>query len=258
MGYSTDFYGRFDFNKALDDDTYELLQGLATTRRMKRNVDPKYGTDGEFYIEDDNVGVLDYNNPPSTQPGLWLQWIPTEDRLHLEWDGGEKFYSYDEWLEYLIKAILSPRGYTLNGTVKYQGEEYSDHGTITITNNVVVRTSHEQLDAFKTEAINELLSVPEALVVAQVSDNKYLRQEAQKLSKNEKRIATLSTYAYGPKDTVIALRAAAKEHDLVFVELYREDTRLKTYVEFEVKGEYRNVQTFQQSLRKAIKEYNGE
>ncbi len=36
MGYTTDFTGAFKLNKPLDDETYNLLVGLATTRRIKR------------------------------------------------------------------------------------------------------------------------------------------------------------------------------------------------------------------------------
>ena len=145
MGYTTEFSGQFTFNKPLDDDTYQLVTGLATTRRMKRNVDEeKYGKDGEFYIEGggyagqaDEDNIVDYNRPPADQPGLWLQWVPTDDRWHLEWDGGEKFYYYVEWLEYLIKKIFAPRGYVLHGEVRWRGEDFDDIGVITVEDNKV-------------------------------------------------------------------------------------------------------------------------
>jgi len=60
-----------------------------------------------------------------------------EDKITIEWDGGEKFYKYSEWIEYLIKKILKPRGYKLNGEVKWEGEENEDMGIIVIKNNVV-------------------------------------------------------------------------------------------------------------------------
>lgn len=151
MGYQTDFFGQFDFNKPLDDSTYKFLVGLASTRRMKRDnekLKEKYnrdfGTDGEYFCEvTENFGqvhddtVVEYNQPPRTQPSLWLQWIPTEDRLHLEWDGNEKFYEYIEWLEYLIKNIIAPRGYILNGEVEWEGEERGDTGRIEVVDNII-------------------------------------------------------------------------------------------------------------------------
>ena len=119
MGYSTYFDGQFDLDKPLDDETYELLRKLNYTRRMARNIEG-YGVEGEFFVdgedEDEDTpfsghgqketeDIIDYNRPPSTQPGLWCQWVPTEDKLHIEWDGGEKFYEYIGWIEYIIEKI---------------------------------------------------------------------------------------------------------------------------------------------------------
>ena len=144
MGYTTEFEGKFNLNKKLDDDTFKLLNGLATTRRMKRNVEG-FGNEGEFFIDglgfcgqDNDITVIDVNKPPTTQPSLWLQWIPTEDKMSIEWDGNEKFYHSLEWIKYLIDTILKPRGYILNGTVYCQGEEENDTWNITIDENEVI------------------------------------------------------------------------------------------------------------------------
>lgn len=147
MGYTTDFNGKFKFNKQLDEEIYNLLVGLATTRRMKRQgLDPKYGYQGEFYFnkndfsnagQTEDTSIVDYNEPPDTQPSLWLQWIPTNDSMFLEWDGGEKFYSYIEWLEYLINKILAPHGYSLTGEVYWYGEDRDDNGIIEIVDNKI-------------------------------------------------------------------------------------------------------------------------
>jgi hypothetical protein len=144
MGYSTDFEGKFTIDKPVDDETYKLLRGLATTRRMKRRVDSKYGVDGEFYVEDlEDFGqkhtpdIIDYNTPPSTQPGLWCQWLIQKDKQTIEWDGGEKFYNYVEWIKYIINRILKPRGYIVNGRVEWYGEDRNDGGVIVVNNNAV-------------------------------------------------------------------------------------------------------------------------
>ena len=143
MGYTTDFVGAFELNKKLDEKTHKFLKGLGTTRRMARNLEG-FGVEGEFFIPiDDDYGqkrtpdVIDYNRPPSTQPGLWCQWIPTEDGMSIIWNSGEKFYKYVEWIRYIIGTTLAPRGYVLNGSVKWFGEERSDVGVITIADNVV-------------------------------------------------------------------------------------------------------------------------
>lgn len=151
MGYTTDFEGEFELNKKLDDETFKLLKGLNKTRRMARTgLDKKYGIEGEFYIpEDGNCGQSDMtgvpehgqNTPPKTQPGLWCQWTPErgegKDPDVIKWDGGEKFYEYVAWIKYIIERILKPRGYTLTGSVMWQGEEMGDRGRITIRKNKV-------------------------------------------------------------------------------------------------------------------------
>lgn len=146
MGYTTEFEGRFTLNRQLDAETLTFLRKFNETRRMKRRVPEKYGVEGEFYV--DGVGlfgqgedgtIIDYNEPPSTQPDLWCKWRPTDDGAAIEWDGAEKFYAYVEWLEYLITNVLAPKGYVLNGEVRYQGERQDDRGRIVATDNKVKR-----------------------------------------------------------------------------------------------------------------------
>jgi len=48
----------------------------------------------------------------------------------LEWDRGEKFYDYAEWLKYLIDTFLTPWGIELSGEVTWQGEEVGDVGVL--------------------------------------------------------------------------------------------------------------------------------
>lgn len=145
MGYTTDFSGAFQLNKPLTVKDFTFLQKLNETRRMARNVDEsKYGVEGEFYVDGGGVygqaqeaNIIDFNRPPRTQPGLWCQWTPNEDGTAIEWDGGEKFYNYVEWIKYLIEKILAPRGYVLNGEVNWYGEDSYDVGVICIKDNVV-------------------------------------------------------------------------------------------------------------------------
>ena len=137
MGYTTEFEGSFSLNKVLDKETHDFLVKLSNTRRMARKVDKKYGVEGEFYVEDNDENVIDSGIPPKTQPGLWCQWTPTEDGKGLEWDDGEKFYEYEAWLVYIINKILEPKGYVVNGKVKWQGEEMKDRGNLIVKNNKV-------------------------------------------------------------------------------------------------------------------------
>lgn len=133
------------------------------TRRMKRRVDEAFGIDGEFFVfgegfagqtKDDSI--VEYNTAPETQPGLWLQWVPTQDGTAIEWDGNEKFYCYTEWLVYLIHKVLAPNGYVLNGEVTWQGEETGDVGTLSVKDN---RVFEKPWKGKKTEVTPENVSV---------------------------------------------------------------------------------------------------
>lgn len=142
MGYTTEFRGQFSLDKKLDTETYNLLKKLSETRRMARKVPEEYGVEGEFFFDgkgfmgqDVDDTVIDGNRPPSTQPSLWCQWVPTSDRKNIEWAGGEKFYEYTEWIQYIIDKILIPRGYSLSGSVCFQGEDSGDSGVIGIEGN---------------------------------------------------------------------------------------------------------------------------
>ena len=158
MGYTTDFEGAFELNKPLSEEHRAYLNKFNETRRMKRDAtkaaelaDPvreaaelPIGTEGEYFVgadgfagQDRDDSIVEYNDPPSTQPGLWCQWTPSEDGSAIEWDLGEKFYYYVEWLEYIIKNFLQPWGYTLNGSVIWQGEEMGDRGRITVKENEI-------------------------------------------------------------------------------------------------------------------------
>jgi hypothetical protein len=63
--------------------------------------------------------------------------VPNEEGTAIEWDGGEKFYYYIEWITYLIDNFIGPWGYVLNGTVQWYGEDRDDIGMIIIKDNTV-------------------------------------------------------------------------------------------------------------------------
>lgn len=151
MGYTTDFEGRFTLDKPLAPEHATYLRKFNRTRRMKRNPERAgampdaeriaaglpIGDQAGYFVgglgfagQDDDPSVEDHNRPPRGQPGLWCQWVPTEDGSGIEWDGGEKFYYYVEWLRYICDHFLEPWGYTLSGKVEYQGESDEDKGAV--------------------------------------------------------------------------------------------------------------------------------
>ncbi len=154
MGYETQFEGNFKIDRPLDATTKKRIDGLCTTRRMGRDLTKlgmskeqaqTYGDQGEFYMEgigfkgqEKDASVFDQNKPPRTQPGLWCNWMYNEKSCTIEWNGQIKFYEHVEWIVYLVNSILKPKGYVLNGEVKWQGEKKCDHGVIIMQNNTLV------------------------------------------------------------------------------------------------------------------------
>ena len=128
----------------------------------KRNPEEIYGKYGEFYVGEDDTGIIDYNIPPGhlpfsagsfeanllnvekykLQPGLWCNWT-THNGSALSWDGGEKFYNYIEWLKYMIDNFFIPWGIKLNGKIEWTGEAKDDLGLITVVDNKVTTKTGE-------------------------------------------------------------------------------------------------------------------
>lgn len=158
MGYHTDFDGSLTITPSVKPEHAAYLRQFCETRRMKRNAafaetldDPiriaaglPIGEDGAYFVgaggflgQDSDASVVDYNNEPAGQPSLWCHWTVHEDGDALCWNEGEKFYSYTDWLEYLIKHFYGPWGYTLNGEISWSGEDDGDRGIIYVKDNAV-------------------------------------------------------------------------------------------------------------------------
>ena len=166
MGYTTYFDGEFRLSPTLTAEHAAYLTAFASTRRMARDAtattlrsDPlraatglPVGLEGGYFVSEEgfrgqglgSIGtgsypdVIDHNHPPSGQPGLWCQWIPTDDGAAIVWDENEKFGNYIEWLQYIIEHFLTPWGYALNGEVTWNGEEPDDFGKISVVSSSVV------------------------------------------------------------------------------------------------------------------------
>jgi len=91
---------------------------------------------------DESVG----RGHPGGQPGYWCQWVPNADGTELSWDGGDKFYEYVEWIEYLVETFFTPWGYTLSGEVEWFGEDRADHGKIEIIDNNQIIVYHARIE----------------------------------------------------------------------------------------------------------------
>lgn len=150
MGYTTIFGGSVAVDPPLNEAEVSYIEAFAATRHMDREQGP-YFVDGSHGR--DESGVRDSNRPDASQPGLWCQWVPTEEADGLEWDGGEKFYDAAEWMQYLIDHFLRPGAHAqgkpgfeefsfdhvVDGTINAQGEEAEDIWRLAVVNNRVKR-----------------------------------------------------------------------------------------------------------------------
>lgn len=108
MGYTTEFYGSFIPNRDFTQEETDTINNLNNIRHE----------DG-------------YEKGLST----WCHWIIEDGEVC--WDGGEKFYNYIQWLEYLIGKYFEKWGIKLNGEVEFQGEYHEDRCLIVVVDNIV-------------------------------------------------------------------------------------------------------------------------
>lgn len=136
-----------------DEDVFEPGDPRHVTLEIYRRCNPHYSLAtcenwvrifnthiayGSWAGQRNDASVLEFDYPPATQPGLWCQWVSSEDGKKIEWDGCEKFYDYVEWIDYLIRRVFTAWGRTVNGRVEYKSGVKS--GVIEVVNNVVTKT----------------------------------------------------------------------------------------------------------------------
>ncbi len=122
-----------------------LFNLMANSRRMKRSpsiIDSRmgyYGVDGVCFVDKTSLinfgqnkddSIIDYNLAP-LDLSLWLQWnfLISGEEIIIAWDGGEKFYDYEEWLDFIYNSLLSV-GLSFSGKIEYRGEDWDDSGVI--------------------------------------------------------------------------------------------------------------------------------
>ena len=172
-----DYINEFSHTRRMKRDVNKLMELYKGKygypgRTVEQNTPEEiYGKDGEYFVcvqgfrgQDMDASIIDFNTPPGQlghnevstdwhdryeennrrseagecQPGLWCQWIVEHGDVQvLQWDGGEKFYNYVEWLKYLINHFFEPWGVLLNGEIDWYGEDRSDIGKIIVKDNVV-------------------------------------------------------------------------------------------------------------------------
>ena len=126
MGYTTEFSGEFALDKPLT---------IAQKQELEAFAEERHGGNTEAF---------------AGYPGFWCQWVPNDDGTAIKWDGGEKFYSYVQWLQYIIDHFIKPWGLTLNGEVAWFGEEDDDLGKILVRENII--TTLQGTVVYRTES----------------------------------------------------------------------------------------------------------
>lgn len=188
MGYTTEFEGKIEIDPPLSEREIEYLKKFAGTRRMDRAEGPYFVEGTGPHGQGRDKGIRDYNRPPEGQPGLWCQWVPTEDGSALEWDEGEKFYDAAEWMAYLRTHFLSgadgfgdrpaaalidpkgmgwlPGGHQMRGTIMATGEEDGDVWRIVVRDEGVFVSEESELGWGAEERVPDFAS-PEARSAAE-------------------------------------------------------------------------------------------
>ncbi|MGC4117276.1 MAG: hypothetical protein QM765_22490 [Myxococcales bacterium] len=159
MGYSTDFFGKVQITPPLNAQEVAYLTKFSETRRMHLKQGPYFVSQPGYAGQEDGPDVVDYNEPPPGQPGLWCQWVPADDGAALGWNGAEKFYEAEAWMQYLVEHFLRPgakaassgdpqfAGFTFNhrveGRILASGEEFPDLWRIDVADNQVSTYRYE-------------------------------------------------------------------------------------------------------------------
>lgn len=111
MGYSTTFKGEIRFNRPLTSDEAAEVTNLCTQRH------------------DDYAAIM--------LPSIHCDWELTPDRQGLRWNGSEKSYEMDAWLELIISHMLDEWDVIANGTVDAQGQHPDDVWRLHVEDNFV-------------------------------------------------------------------------------------------------------------------------
>lgn len=110
MGYTTEFEGEITINPPLSRKQVKEINTFCTTRHEGRT----------------DVGI-----------SIWCDWEVDPRGDVLRWNGSEKSYKMEEWLEYLIGRFMS--GHRLDGRLEAQGERYKDRWAIDVNDSVVTK-----------------------------------------------------------------------------------------------------------------------
>lgn len=141
MSYTTRFSGHLTFNTPLSHPHWLQLKKFCEMRHSEPGV-----------------------------PSTYCDWYPNNDGTALLAKNGQSS-AFAAWLDYLIGYFFQPWGYILNGSVTWQGEDVSDRGVLTVTENVV-RSSVEASPA----GADRTVSIHDLFIAALTTDGAHHKQ----------------------------------------------------------------------------------
>jgi len=151
MGYTTEFDGSIAVEPPLSAEEVSYINKFASIRHMHRKNGPYFVDDVEDCLFNDippPAEIINPNRSDPTQPGLYCQWVASDDGKTITWDDGEKFYEAEAWMEYIINHFIgtSPlaqkdlpffTGHNCNGQIEASGEVTDDNWLLVVEDNTV-------------------------------------------------------------------------------------------------------------------------
>lgn len=152
------FSGRISISPPLNEQEIHFMMAFNHSRRMKRENGPYYVHGSGILGQGDDKDIIDYNTPPEDQPSLWCNWTVSQDGKNIQYDDGNKFHYFVEWMEYIIKHFLGhnpiakerdPRmsfltSHTLNGVIIVKDEDTNTFLFLVVENNIVNQTMENE------------------------------------------------------------------------------------------------------------------
>ena len=80
-------------------------------------------------------------DPDNIEPRLvnctgYMQWVPSESLEAIVYDGNEKFYDYEHWMQWVLDRLVK-MGVVADGSIAWQGESTGDTGTLIVRAGVL-------------------------------------------------------------------------------------------------------------------------
>lgn len=165
MGYTTTFDGEVTVTPPLSAEEADFLRRFSDTRHCRCQPHP-YVADGRLDCPplSRTRGCISHG---TDVPGYWCDWVASGENPDgtfsgIKWNGNEKFYDAEAWMQFLIDHFLKPdaligrtlipiingvgvtdahrvflTGHDVHGIIEAQGEDTGDHWWLIVDHNQV-------------------------------------------------------------------------------------------------------------------------